>query len=212
MNILVVAAHPDDELLGMGGTLLRLGDQHAIATLILGPGGTDREEGAVERLRQQVRRAGRAYHACAVHTDTFPDNMFDTVPLLQIVKAVERRVINTGAEVVYTHHSGDLNIDHRITAQAVMTAARPGLSPVKRIYSFEVPSATEWGSEPFRPNVYREIDAKAKAGLCLVTYPEEMRAYPHPRSPAGLEALAHKRGIECGLEAAEAFELIREIA
>jgi LmbE family N-acetylglucosaminyl deacetylase len=144
-----------------------------------------------------------------------PDNRLDTVPLLEVVKLVEDMVDRITPEVIYTHHSGDLNVDHGIIHRAVLTATRPVAGQtVREIYAFEVPSSTEWAFqrlEPsFRPNVFvditRTIDAKIAAIEC---YKTETREFPHPRSPEALRALATRWGSVVGCAAAEAFELVR---
>ena len=119
-------------------------------------------------------------------------------------------------EVIYTHHWGDLNIDHRITFNAVMTACRPFGSPVKKILCFEVLSSTEWNvqnaANAFMPNLFIDVtDTLAKKIAALREYKGEMRPYPHPRSLEGAELLAKTRGLTIGANAAEAFEIAREI-
>ena len=134
-----------------------------------------------------------------------------------IVKIIEGIVAELAPEVIYTHHGGDLNIDHRIVHRAILTATRPmrGQS-VREIYAFEVPSSTEWAfqrfEQVFRPNVFIDIsgtlDIKIQA---FAHYDSESRAFPHPRSPEALIAIARRWGSVAGCEAAEAFELIRAI-
>ena len=147
----------------------------------------------------------------------FPDNRFDTVPLLTIVKAVEEVKEQIEPNVIYTHHQGDLNIDHQITFQAVLTACRPKKDEtVREIYSFEVPSSTEWSSPValnyFMPNVFIDItETLEKKVEALRAYQGELREYPHPRSPEAIRAIAHRWGSTVGVEAAEAFQLIRLI-
>jgi LmbE family N-acetylglucosaminyl deacetylase len=146
-----------------------------------------------------------------------PDNRLDTVPLLDIVKIVEGLVEGIKPEIIYTHHGGDLNIDHGVIHRAVLTATRPlAGQPVQEIYAFEVPSSTEWAFqrlEPaFRPNVFVDVswtlEAKIAAMQC---YETEVRQFPHPRSPEALRALAMRWGSLAGCAAAEAFELVRSI-
>ena len=146
-----------------------------------------------------------------------PDNRLDTVPLLDVVKIVESLVERLQPEVIYTHHAGDLNVDHGVIHRAVLTATRPVTGqPVREIYAFEVASSTEWAFqriEPaFRPNVFvditRTIEAKIAAMEC---YETEARKFPHPRSPEALRALATRWGSVVGCAAAEAFELVRSV-
>jgi len=222
MNFLVIAAHPDDEVLGCGGTMARhvlAGDQ--VYCLILGEGITSRysqpeqAKRELEQLKAQVEKTARVIGTKMVFFRDFPDNRFDTVPLLTIVKAIEEVKEEVRPDVIYTHHHGDLNIDHQITFRAVLTACRPAKDEtVKEIYSFEVPSSTEWNApQPqnyFMPNVFVDIsDTLDKKIEALKTYRGEIREYPHPRSPEALQAIASRWGSVAGYQAAEAFELIR---
>ena len=225
MKVLVVAAHPDDEVLGCGGTIPRLareGDQVYLA--ILGEGITSRydkrndaDHSQLKALHNCCRRAAETLGVRDLFFHDLPDNRFDTVPLLDIVKIIEELIGSLSPEVVYTHHGGDLNIDHRLAQQAVLTAARPTKGqPVRKIYSFEAPSSTEWAFqriEPaFRPNLFVDISATLPVKLkALTCYESEIRAFPHPRSRAAVQATALRWGSVAGLEAAEAFELIREV-
>ena len=225
MKVLVVAAHPDDEILGCGATAARLVHEgHDVHFAILGEGITSRHARRSEADNTQLHQLHREAHAAAgkvgvrnVVLDHLPDNRLDTVPLLEIVKIIEDLVERIGPEVIYTHHGGDLNVDHGIIHRAVLTATRPvNAQPVKEIYAFEVPSSTEWGFgqvEPhFRPNVFvdvtRTLQAKIEAMRC---YETEVREFPHPRSPEALRATATRWGSVCGCSAAEAFELVRSI-
>jgi len=145
------------------------------------------------------------------------DNRFDTVPLLDIVKAVEKLINRFQPQIVYTHHGGDLNIDHIIIHRAVMTATRPVENcPVKEIYAFEALSSTEWAfgqfKPAFQPNVFVDISATLETKIqAMEIYESETRSFPHPRSAKALEALARRWGAAVGVEYAEAFELIRSV-
>lgn len=225
MSILVVAAHPDDEVLGCGGTIAKLSSENEVHILILGEGITSRQRRRAARTKaKEISRLGRAARAVAkrlgassLHVEQLPDNRMDTVPLLEVVKRVEAVVEECRPEIIYTHHPGDLNIDHWVTFRAVMTATRPMVGrPVRDIYAYEVPSSTDWSFqriEPvFRPNVFvditQTIETKIQAMQC---YPSESRQFPHPRSDGALRAHARRWGSVVGLEYAEAFELIRSI-
>ena len=168
-------------------------------------------------LHAQADSVGKFLGAKSVTLADFPDNRFDSVPLLEIVKAVENAIDDVKPEIVYTQHGGDLNIDHERTFRAVMTATRPMKdSTVKRVYAYEVPSSTEWSFQKFAPkftpNVFTDIsDTVDKKIEAMAMYEGEAREFPHPRSPEAITAHAKYWGSASGLDAAEAFELVREI-
>jgi len=222
-RVLVVAAHPDDEVLGCGGTIARLvSERQEVAVAVLGEGVTARaptrrqaKRPQVRALQIQSRQAAQVLGVRHLSHVGLPDNRFDAKPLLEIVKLIEVIVKRFRPEVVYTHHAGDLNIDHRITFEAVLTATRP-LSgcPVRELYSFEVPSSTEWAftriHNGFRPNVFVDISATLRTKLAAMQrYASEVRPAPHPRSSETLDAIARRWGSVIGVDYAEAFELIR---
>ncbi len=224
-TVLCVAAHPDDEVLGCGATIARrslAGDSLYIA--ILGEGITARsdsrdhaDQNAIERLRETAALVGAFLGAKSVVQLTLPDNRFDTVARLDIVKIVERLIDQVEPDVIYTHHVGDLNVDHRLTAEAVLTATRPtaGLR-VRELYAWETPSSTEWSFqqiEPrFQPNVFTEIASTLNRKIkAMEMYEREVRPFPHPRSPQALRAIAERWGTVSGCMAAEAFQLIRRV-
>jgi LmbE family N-acetylglucosaminyl deacetylase len=219
---LAVVAHADDEALGCGGTLCRhttAGDE--VWVVVLADGVTSRDVAASDTLIAQREAAAHAasdllgIQHFMIHR--FPDNRLDAYPRLDIVKLVERHLLETGPDTVYTHHAGDLNVDHRRVHEAVVTACRPQSgSPVQTLLFFETPSSTEWqppgSAQPFVPNWFVDIsetlDTKMRA---LRAYGGEMRAWPHPRSYEAVDHLARWRGATVGCEAAEAFILGREI-
>lgn len=223
-NVLVIAAHPDDELLGVGGTVRRLSDEGAcVRAVILAEGltsrgnkRTDTGQTELEELRTDARMAAREVGYAGIDFCCFPDNRMDEVDLLDIIKTVSKFVEKYHPDTIFTHHHGDLNIDHQRTCEAVLTACRPvGEYCVKRIYAFETPSSTEWNfryQEPFCPNVFIDVtdtlESKIKGMAC---YKTESTKYPHPRSPEALKALGKYRGLEVGMKRAEGFELLREI-
>lgn len=224
-KILVIVAHPDDEVLGCGGTITKMAREgHAVYIAILGEGITSRyehredaDQRLVKSLNSKSKDVARLLGANKLFTHNFPDNRFDTLPLLDIIKIVEKHIDLVKPDVIYTHHGGDLNIDHAITHRAVLTATRPLQgSPVRELCAFEVPSSTEWAFhrlEPFfRPNVFVDIsntlDIKIKA---LSYYESEKRTFPHPRSSEAIITTARRWGTITGCKAAEAFELIRSL-
>lgn len=227
MNVLVVAAHPDDEILGVGGTVVRhVENGDIVHSLILGEGQTSRfmerqDAGAqlLNSLKEDARMAADVLGVELVDFADLPDNRFDSVDLLDICKIVEGAIDVFKPHVIYTHHWNDLNIDHRRTSQAVMTATRPiGACPVRAVYAFETVSSTEWnfsGREAaFSPNYFvplsaQQLDKKLRA---VSEYRTEMKIFPHPRSTDMLKYLAKRWGAVIGAEHAEAFETIRVIA
>ncbi len=223
-NVLVVAAHPDDELLGEGGTVRRLADAGAtVRAVILAEGLTSRAETREEsnldelaELQKAARAAAGVVGFASIDFCGFPDNRMDEVDLLDIIKKVSHFVEAYSPDTVFTHHHGDLNIDHRRTCEAVLTACRPvGDYCVKRIYAFETPSSTEWAytyGESFRPNVYFDVSETLEAKVeGMSKYRSEGAVAPHPRSPEALRALGAYRGSNVGCAYAEAFMLLREV-
>jgi len=225
---MIVVAHPDDELLGLGATLHKLISEFNVKThvVILGEGITSRSnERDVEKWkkelathRENIKNAQKCigYHTTSIFD--FPDNRFDTVSLLDIIKVIEKEKTLFHPEVIFTHHGGDVNIDHQRTFEAVITACRPMQDEkVKTIITFETPSGTEWRSltDPrhFLPNLFfnvsqANIDAKIEG---MESYEFERRVYPHPRSPEALKIQAQRWGVMVGASFAEAFCLVRLI-
>ena len=191
--------------------------------MILGEGVTsrdisnDKKIGELSKLKNEMFAANKILGTKEVFTEDLPDNKFDTVPLLDIIKIIEAYIRKINPEVVYTHHRGDLNIDHRITFDAVLTACRPVEgNPVKRILSFEVPSSTEWNiqnaSTNFISNTYEDISETINQKTeAMSAYQNEIRFSPHPRSIEKIRSLAETRGAASGMNFAEAFMLIREL-
>jgi LmbE family N-acetylglucosaminyl deacetylase len=225
VNILCTAAHPDDEVLGCGGTLARaVREGHSVQIAVLGEGITSRharredaDPSALKFLRQAAEAATATLGAKEVVLLGLPDNRFDSLPLLEIVRRVEGLIAKFRPEVIYTHSAADLNIDHIVTNRAVVTATRPvpGCS-VREVLAFEVPSSTDWGFQQtlnsFRPSVFVDISETLETKLtAMQCYAGEMRPFPHPRSREALTALAQWRGSIAGFPAAEAFELVRRI-
>lgn len=226
-KVLVIAAHPDDEILGCGGTIARHtreGDE--VHVLIMAEGITSRDsernrearEEELSALRRAAREANQAIGVEQLTLDAFPDNRMDTVSRLDVTKRVERAIVGVQPEVVYTHHCGDVNIDHRRIHDAVVTSCRPmpGATEVRELMFFEVASSTEWqppgSAAPFVPNWFVEISDHLKTKLdALRIYESEMRPWPHARS---IEAVTHQarwRGATIGVGAAEAFVLGRRL-
>ena len=222
-KILIIAAHPDDEVLGCGGTITRLiKEGHEAYTLVLGEGITSRDdrrerekrEAEITQLNKQIHEANAVIGIKEVFPYDFPDNRFDSVPLLDIVKVIETIKNKIKPGIVFTHAEQDLNIDHQITYRAVLTAVRPiAEETVKEIYSFEVLSSTEWNFPiRFSPDVFFDISETIDVKLAAMEkYRSELREYPHPRSLKGIRLNAEHWGMKTGLKYAEAFKLVRMV-
>lgn len=224
MTTLVVAAHPDDEVLGCGGTIAKISAREEVHIHILGEGISSRhskredaDKAALERLREDAREVGRILGAREVTFGGLPDNRFDEPALLDVVKQIEEIVQRLQPTVVYTHHPGDLNNDHLVTFRAVMTATRPvGKYPVREVYTFEINSSTEWAFQQFQPpfhaNVFVEIESTIETKVRgMERYESEKRDFPHPRSSEALRVQARRWGSVVGVPYAEAFQLIRDV-
>lgn len=219
-HVLVVCAHPDDEVLGCGGTMAVLADRGCRVDVVFladGVGARNRTDGDDELVRRRAaaERAARILGVGEVVFDDLPDNRLDTVPLLDVVQRIEALIQRFQPDTVFSHHAGDVNIDHRRVHEAVIAACRPQAGcPVRSLLFFEVASSTEWqppGSAPaFVPNWFVDISATLDRKLdALAAYSEEMRPWPHPRSIRALEHLARWRGATVSVLAAEAFVLGR---
>lgn len=228
-NILIVVAHPDDELLGLGATMNKLIFEYGVKThvVILGEGLTSRSDSRDLKKweddllihKGNIKNAQKAigYHSVSIYD--FPDNRFDTVALLDIIKAIEKEKAAFKPDVIFTHHGGDLNIDHQKTFEAVMTACRPMADEkVKAIFTFETASGTEWKSNTdplhFLPNFFvsvteENLEAKIKGINC---YKFECRKFPHPRSAEALRIQSKRWGLTVGVDFAEVFSLVRFIS
>ena len=225
-SVLVVAAHPDDEVLGCGGTIARhaeAGDQ--VQVLVVAEGATSRQDqrnrlqagDELSALAQAAQTAGSILGAAGVELLDLPDNRLDSIDRLDLIKHIEQHIDRHQPQVVYVHHAGDVNVDHRRLHEAVVTACRPTPGhPVRRLLSFEVASSSEWqppGSAPaFQPNWFVDISGQwPRKREALLAYSSEMRPWPHARSLEALEHLARWRGAQVGVAAAEAFCLLRQL-
>lgn len=228
-RIMLVVAHPDDELLGLGASMNKLIHHYGVTAhvVILGEGITSRSdkrdsrdwhnELALHKANIAAAQKAIGYQSNAVYD--FPDNRFDSVDLLDIIKVIEKEKKAFQPEVIFTHHGGDVNIDHQRCFEAVITACRPMADEkVKCIISFETPSGTEWraSTDPrhFIPNFFiaveeEQLEAKIKG---MESYEFEKRPFPHPRSPQALRIQAQRWGVAIGTNAAEAFTIVRLIS
>lgn len=219
-TVLVVAAHTDDEALGCGGTIARhVAEGDSVFAVFMADGVTSRAQANQSDLLNRNCAAENARKILGIRKNFYlglPDNRLDSLPLIDVIQHLEPIIHELKPSIVYTHHHGDLNVDHRIAHQAVLTACRPMPgNNVRAIYAFEVMSSTEWAtpvSEPFVPNHYVDISSQLGKKLdALRAYQLEIRAAPHSRSVEHLKYLAHHRGHTVGLMAAEAFVTVRTI-
>lgn len=221
-RVLILLAHPDDEVLSCGGTIARLTEEGAeVHVSFFADGVFSRDGDAGDReaelcaRREAARKAGNVLGAASVAFGDLPDNQMDTVPLLQVIREVERLVDRHRPDTVVTHHAGDLNVDHRTMHKAVVTACRPQPGQgVRRILFGEVASSTEWqtpnSAAPFVPNLFVDISTTLERKLAaLRAYEGELRPWPHARSLDAVEHHDRWRGATVGMEAAEAFVLGR---
>jgi LmbE family N-acetylglucosaminyl deacetylase len=235
MKILVIVAHPDDEILGMGGTLKKLvKNGHKIKLVIMATGifarrsekylnshqyeinskQSDKMFKQIKQLRIDAKKANKILGVTDIDFEDFPDNEMDKVSNLEITKKVENLIDKFKPEVVYTHSQYDINVDHRALYYATITATRPRPKlSVKEVISFEVPSSTEWYfPQKFAPNIFVEIEKELSFKIkALKQYKNEIRKFPHPRSPEALDAIAKRWGTVSGFRAAEAFCLVRQL-
>lgn len=219
MNYLVIVAHPDDEVLGAGGTiykLIREGHQVAVATLVSKVQARANISDTLlddEKAAMKVLGVAKTYHA------DFPNIQMNTVPHLELVQFVEQCIQDFQAEAIITHHPAETNNDHVMTSYAVQAAARafqrkPDVRPLKELSFMEVLSSTEWSLDSsarrFTPNTAMEIgeDGLEKKLEALRLYKGVMRPYPHPRSDEALKGLAAYRGAQFGCKYAEAFDCV----
>jgi LmbE family N-acetylglucosaminyl deacetylase len=219
MSILIVVAHSDDESIGMGGTIAMhssKGEKVYGVYLTNGVGARNITDGSTSKRALAAENAAKELGLEWVGKFDFPDNNLDSVSLLEIIKAIEKIKEKIKPSMVYTHHFGDLNIDHKIVFEATLTAFRPQPNEMCReIRTFEIPSATDYGafgaSNIFVPNLYIDIDNFWDAKLsALKYYGDEIREVPHARSLKGIDALSQVRGMSVGMHRAEAFSVIRK--
>jgi len=215
-KILIVAAHPDDEILGCGGTILKLKEKNDINVIFMTNGVSARGKNKISEKRRKnaCLKLFKYLNISKPEFFNFPDNQLDRTPLLKIIKKIERKINLYKPDTIFTHYSNCLNIDHRKTFEAVNTACRPiNKISVKKILSFEIPSSTDWAlfhGKNFQPNYYIDISKFLNEKINLIKfYKDELRNYPHSRSVKSIKSLASYRGVSSGVKYAEGFYLNR---
>ena len=212
MKILIIAAHPDDEVLGMGATIKKLANQkHEIHLCVVTEGATAQYENKkmIEVRKDACIKAGKILGISNFTFLGFPDAKLDTIPQLEINKKLEEIIKKFKPEIVYTTPFNDLMIDHQKVFECTLVATRPISNSVKKILCYEIPGITKI---PFNPNIYERIDKEFKFKIqAFQLYKSEVTKFPHPRSIESIETLAVHRGIESGLKKAESFQLLRHV-
>lgn len=220
-RVLVIAAHPDDETYGLGGTIARHVRQGELVSVLILTDGVTARHNATERQKAAARQACAVLGVDDVRFAGLPDQRLDGMSLLEVIKPIQELFGELRPKLVYTHHRGDANQDHRTVFAATLVAVRPfGSNPVERVLCYEVASSTEW-CPPFTewafvPNVFVDVSATLVAKLGAVeayreTFQNEVKPFPHPRSPEAVRIYAQQRGVTVGMQAAEAFVLVREL-
>jgi len=223
--ILVLAAHPDDEVLGCGGTIARLAEEgKEVHIAIFGEGITSRAEldkmaieQGLQQLHSQAQQVANLLGARSCTLFDLPDNRFDSVPLLEIVHRIESLLTRLQPATLFTQSGADLNLDHVLLHRASLIATRPQTGQcVCDLFSYTVASSSEWAfgqfAPPYQPTLFVEIEPWLERKIeAMEQYESEARVFPHPRSPEALRAEAKRLGATAGLQAAEAFQLIRAI-
>ena len=220
MRYLIIAAHPDDEVLGCGGTAVRLVQEgHSVIPVIVCENATVRyESDKATQLEEWSKKSANILGISEPEFLRLSDQRLDSYSALEMAQLIEKKIFEIKPDVVFTHHGGDINKDHRILFDATLVATRPlPGSSVKSVYTYETISSTEWGFtdyySKFSPNTFYDISETLTLKInAFMQYESEIKKYPHPRSPEGIEVRAKDWGTRIGLKAAEPFQLIRRIS
>jgi len=223
MPVLVVVAHPDDEILGCGGTVSKLTEVGIPVSfcILSGEAEARRNRPDLKELHSDIHQSGALLGVKDIRLGGFPNISFNTVPHKELVRFIENAIESTGADIIFAHHPGDLNDDHRKASHVTQAAARlfqrkPGIPRLKKLLFMEILSSTDWafpeGNQPFAPNLFFEIgeEGLGKKIEALRSYRGILRGFPHPRSEEILAGLAAYRGGQSGLRYAEAFQVAFE--
>tara|TARA_Y100000741_G_scaffold362589_1_gene348662 strand:- start:1554 stop:2192 length:639 start_codon:yes stop_codon:yes gene_type:complete len=212
MNILVLAPHPDDEVLGMGGTIKKLSKKNKISLVVMTDGASAqyKDPKMINVRKQSCKKSSKILGISNIEFLKFKDMMLDSITQLEINKEIERMIEKYKPEIVFTSPKNDLNMDHQVTFNSTLVATRPNSSGVKQVFSYELPGFVK---EPFLANYFEDITKEFTHKIrAFKNYKSEIRKFPHARSIEGIENLAIYRGIQSGLKKAEAFQLIRNIS
>jgi len=217
MKVLVVAPHPDDEVLGVGGTIAKYvkeGNEVYLCVVTKGyPPDWSKEY--LKNRQREIKKSNKILGIKKTYFLDYPTVKLDTIPQKELNEAISKIINMVNPDIVYIPHKGDLNKDHRLIFEAALVAVRPAKQhKIKKVLSYEVLSETEWGlpMENFTPNIYVDISTTLETKIeAMKIYESEVKQWPHPRSLEMIEVLAKKRGSEVGVKFAEAFMLIREI-
>ncbi len=224
-KILIIAAHPDDEVLGCGGLIAkRVSKKNKVRVVFLAEGVTSRYSKdnlkSPEVIKKSKKRNDNAFSALRqlgirkkdVYISENPCCRLDDFNQLEIIKLIEKHIKQFKPNEIFTHSHSDTNIDHRIAYQATVTATRPVYNfKIDLVASFEVLSSTEWNyTKSFTPNYFEDISGFIKKKInAMRQYKDELRPFPHPRSIESIKSLSNYRGVQSGYENAEAFQIIR---
>ena len=220
MNILIIAAHPDDEILGCGGLISKyVREGHSVYVHIVTDGSSSQYEGNNEIAKQKENEITEVMKMIGVKEffrGNLPDMKLDSISHIEVNKELGRIIDKVLPDIVFTHHKGDVNKDHKIIYESTLVMARPLLgNTIKELYSYETLSSSEWGEleELFTPNTYIELNKNDIENKCkaMKLYKTEIREYPHPRSIEAIKNLSKYRGNQIEVKYAEAFKLIRKV-
>lgn len=219
-RVLVVAAHPDDEILGLGGTIRNYFEKgYEIHCIIIAQGMKSRSHQTLSltKLKENAIKSSKHVGYKSVEFFDFPDNELDSITTLDVTRVIEEKIEVFLPNIVFTHHNGDKNLDHRIIYDATLSATRPyAKHTVEELYAYETPSSTEWNfsntSSSFIPNIFIDVSNSINYKLAAMKeYVSEIRDYPHPRSLESLKIIAQRWGTVVNQNFSEAFMLIRKI-
>lgn len=221
MKVLVIAPHPDDEVLGCGGTIRKYSDKgsEVFLCIVTKPYTPDWSEEYIKEKQKEIESSNEILKIKKTFFLDFPTVKLNTIPQKELNDSISKIIEEVKPEVIFMPFFGDINKDHQLVSESSMVAARPKPdSQIKKVFLYEVLSETEWTKpaqkieEVFIPNSYEDISEFLEYKLkAMEFYKSELKEYPHPRSLEGIKILAQKRGMEVGLKYAEAFMTLREI-